>query len=250
MLRRQSWRPSPSDVSSASFATEMHLAGLILARGGSKGIPKKNLARLKGHPLIHWALAAMTRCQGMTAVCLSRCRPSKTFSFHSGRAEGKAAAVSSLSGRVRRRRVFVFFAGRQVSVPSGCRRMTSRSWRWRRRNMRRSESISVPPRRRQMRPHPWTPSPNFFLATQVRLCVNMTTDKSDTRPSLSFFFFQLGRPASRSGRHRIGPVHFAVCNSKGSRRSCRPNTIRRLRLRLFRHALSSPPLGRADGLAR
>ena len=32
--------------------------GLVLARGGSKGIPGKNLADLGGHPLVAWAVAA------------------------------------------------------------------------------------------------------------------------------------------------------------------------------------------------
>lgn len=36
-----------------------HVAGLILARGGSQGIPLKNLAPLEGKPLIEWALGAM-----------------------------------------------------------------------------------------------------------------------------------------------------------------------------------------------
>jgi CMP-N-acetylneuraminic acid synthetase len=42
----------------------LHVAGLILARGGSKGIPLKNLALLKGTPLLLWALKTMSRCQG------------------------------------------------------------------------------------------------------------------------------------------------------------------------------------------
>jgi len=36
-----------------------HLAGLILARGGSKGIPLKNLAPLGSRPLITWSLQTM-----------------------------------------------------------------------------------------------------------------------------------------------------------------------------------------------
>ena len=36
-----------------------HLAGLILARGGSRGIPLKNLSRLGGRPLLQWSLDAM-----------------------------------------------------------------------------------------------------------------------------------------------------------------------------------------------
>lgn len=35
-----------------------HLAALVLARGGSKGIPLKNIKRLAGVPLIGWVLRA------------------------------------------------------------------------------------------------------------------------------------------------------------------------------------------------
>ncbi len=55
----------------------MHIAGLVLARGGSKGIPLKNLAHLQGTPLLLWALKVMTRCRGKllgSFVCLTRCR--------------------------------------------------------------------------------------------------------------------------------------------------------------------------------
>lgn len=41
-----------------------HLAGVILARGGSKGIPHKNMAILHGKPLIYWALKAMVDSEG------------------------------------------------------------------------------------------------------------------------------------------------------------------------------------------
>ena len=46
----------------------MHIAGLILARGGSKGIPLKNLALLRDTPLLVWALKAMSRCKGKTKL--------------------------------------------------------------------------------------------------------------------------------------------------------------------------------------
>jgi CMP-N-acetylneuraminic acid synthetase len=35
----------------------MHV-GLITARGGSKGVPKKNLADLSGKPLLAWTIEA------------------------------------------------------------------------------------------------------------------------------------------------------------------------------------------------
>uniref|UniRef100_A0A3Q3QGH2 N-acylneuraminate cytidylyltransferase n=1 Tax=Monopterus albus TaxID=43700 RepID=A0A3Q3QGH2_MONAL len=37
---------------------QRHVAALILARGGSKGIPLKNIKRLAGVPLIGWVLRA------------------------------------------------------------------------------------------------------------------------------------------------------------------------------------------------
>jgi CMP-N-acetylneuraminic acid synthetase len=42
----------------------MHIAGLVLARGGSKGIPLKNLQKVNGKPLLVWALDAMLPCRG------------------------------------------------------------------------------------------------------------------------------------------------------------------------------------------
>ncbi|MEQ2163302.1 hypothetical protein GOODEAATRI_028688, partial [Goodea atripinnis] len=39
-----------------------HVAALILARGGSKGIPLKNIKPLGGVPLIVWVLRAAIDC--------------------------------------------------------------------------------------------------------------------------------------------------------------------------------------------
>ena len=39
--------------------TLLHVAGLILARGGSQGIPLKNITPLANHPLLVWSLGAM-----------------------------------------------------------------------------------------------------------------------------------------------------------------------------------------------
>ena len=43
----------------------MHIAGLVLARGGSKSIPLKNLALLGGRPLLVRSLQTMSHCQGI-----------------------------------------------------------------------------------------------------------------------------------------------------------------------------------------
>jgi len=44
---------------------------LIPARGGSKGIPRKNITDLAGKPLIAWTIEAAQACSGVDAVVLS-----------------------------------------------------------------------------------------------------------------------------------------------------------------------------------
>ena len=48
-----------------------HFAALILARGGSKEIPLKNLVKLRGKPLLSWALEAILRFAGFDSVWVS-----------------------------------------------------------------------------------------------------------------------------------------------------------------------------------
>uniref|UniRef100_A0A9L0TN24 Cytidine monophosphate N-acetylneuraminic acid synthetase n=1 Tax=Equus caballus TaxID=9796 RepID=A0A9L0TN24_HORSE len=47
-----------------------HLAALILARGGSKGIPLKNIKHLAGVPLIGWVLRAALDSGVFQRLCL------------------------------------------------------------------------------------------------------------------------------------------------------------------------------------
>ena len=49
----------------------LHVAGLILARGGSEGIPLKNLAPLGDKPLLEWALGAMLNFGGFDSLWVS-----------------------------------------------------------------------------------------------------------------------------------------------------------------------------------
>ncbi len=49
----------------------MRILGLIPARGGSKGIPRKNLALLRGRPLLAWTCEAALAAQELAAVVLS-----------------------------------------------------------------------------------------------------------------------------------------------------------------------------------
>ena len=49
----------------------MHVVALIPARGGSKGIPRKNLAPLAGKPLLLWAIDAALAADTVTRVVVS-----------------------------------------------------------------------------------------------------------------------------------------------------------------------------------
>jgi CMP-N,N'-diacetyllegionaminic acid synthase len=49
----------------------MDVVGLIPARGGSKAIPRKNLAPLGGKPLIAWTIEAARASKALTAVVVS-----------------------------------------------------------------------------------------------------------------------------------------------------------------------------------
>ena len=58
-------------VSMSPKRKPLHVAGLILARGGSEGIPLKNLAPLGGRPLLEWALGAMLNFGGFDSLWVS-----------------------------------------------------------------------------------------------------------------------------------------------------------------------------------
>ena len=51
--------------------SSLHIAGLVLARGGSKGIPLKNLAPLGSRPLITWCLQSMLEFGKFDSVWVS-----------------------------------------------------------------------------------------------------------------------------------------------------------------------------------
>ncbi|MEQ2202203.1 hypothetical protein XENOCAPTIV_027287, partial [Xenoophorus captivus] len=52
----------PGGSRTSSSKKPGHVAALILARGGSKGIPLKNIKPLAGVPLIGWVLRAAIDC--------------------------------------------------------------------------------------------------------------------------------------------------------------------------------------------
>ncbi|XP_030609504.1 N-acylneuraminate cytidylyltransferase A-like [Archocentrus centrarchus] len=56
--RRRDDSGCPSSSSCQSLSNQSHVAAVILARGGSKGIPLKNIKMLAGVPLIGWVLRA------------------------------------------------------------------------------------------------------------------------------------------------------------------------------------------------
>ena len=49
----------------------MKLTALIPARGGSKGVPRKNIHNLAGYPLLAYSIAACKRCAGIDRVVVS-----------------------------------------------------------------------------------------------------------------------------------------------------------------------------------
>jgi CMP-N,N'-diacetyllegionaminic acid synthase len=49
----------------------MEIVAIIPARGGSKGIPRKNLVDFCGFPLLSWSIAAAKRCAGISMVYVS-----------------------------------------------------------------------------------------------------------------------------------------------------------------------------------
>ena len=48
-----------------------HILALIPARGGSKGIPRKNIRNFAGYPLIAWSIAAARQSKSVTRVIVS-----------------------------------------------------------------------------------------------------------------------------------------------------------------------------------
>src|SRR5262245_40055586 len=48
-----------------------HILALIPARGGSKGIPRKNIRTFAGYPLIAWSIAAAKGSEWVTRVIVS-----------------------------------------------------------------------------------------------------------------------------------------------------------------------------------
>ncbi|XP_029918254.1 N-acylneuraminate cytidylyltransferase-like [Myripristis murdjan] len=79
MAARKRSHPGPDDVQDGSLhtckqgraGTKRHIAALVLARGGSKGIPLKNIKMLAGVPLIGWVLRAAVDSSMFDSVWVS-----------------------------------------------------------------------------------------------------------------------------------------------------------------------------------
>ncbi|XP_068611918.1 N-acylneuraminate cytidylyltransferase A [Brachionichthys hirsutus] len=63
--------PLPDSKQVKAGRKKRHVAALILARGGSKGIPLKNVKMLAGVPLLGWALRAATDSDAFDSVWVS-----------------------------------------------------------------------------------------------------------------------------------------------------------------------------------
>ncbi|KAG7270949.1 hypothetical protein CRUP_015386 [Coryphaenoides rupestris] len=64
-------RPALGDASDENNGGKTHAAALILARGGSKGIPLKNIKMLAGVPLLGWVLRAAQDADVFDSVWVS-----------------------------------------------------------------------------------------------------------------------------------------------------------------------------------
>nr|OCA00228.1 putative acylneuraminate cytidylyltransferase [Leptospira interrogans serovar Copenhageni/Icterohaemorrhagiae] len=51
--------------------TDQKILGLIPARGGSKGIPRKNIKLIAGKPLIVWTIEAALKSKHLTSIVVS-----------------------------------------------------------------------------------------------------------------------------------------------------------------------------------
>ncbi len=53
------------------MGTDIEILGLITARGGSKSVPRKNLAEVGGKPLVAWTIEAALESRGLSRVIVS-----------------------------------------------------------------------------------------------------------------------------------------------------------------------------------
>ena len=51
--------------------TRYNIAALIPARGGSKGVPRKNIKKIAGHPLLAYSIAACEKSKYIDKIFVS-----------------------------------------------------------------------------------------------------------------------------------------------------------------------------------
>lgn len=81
-----------ADRATASAAKKMRVAGLVLARGGSEAVKKKNARLLCGLPLLSWVLRPMKHCK-------STCAHASAFSFASSSSSSSSYTIRIVSER-------------------------------------------------------------------------------------------------------------------------------------------------------
>src|SRR5690554_6789265 len=52
-------------------SSKSRLVAFVPVRGGSKGIPNKNIRQMSGRPLVHWVLDAAVEAQSIKQVVVS-----------------------------------------------------------------------------------------------------------------------------------------------------------------------------------
>jgi CMP-N,N'-diacetyllegionaminic acid synthase len=67
--KRHGEKAAPPGMKARCF--KMHTIAIIPARGGSKGIPGKNIIDFCGHPLVAWTIACCRRCRTVNGIFVS-----------------------------------------------------------------------------------------------------------------------------------------------------------------------------------
>jgi YrbI family 3-deoxy-D-manno-octulosonate 8-phosphate phosphatase len=68
---KTNYLPHDSAIRTRRFGMKPEILAIIPARGGSKGIPRKNIRNFSGHPLIAWSIAAAWQSEFVTRTIVS-----------------------------------------------------------------------------------------------------------------------------------------------------------------------------------
>ena len=105
-----------------SAGSQTKIIGLIPARGGSKGIPRKNLALLAGKPLIQYTFEAALQSSTLDRVLLSTDDPeiaelAKSFGVEVPFTRPKSLATDEASGRSVQKHVLNWLESHEGHMP-------------------------------------------------------------------------------------------------------------------------------------